>query len=165
MARTRSKSKAAAAAAAVVRLPDSSAGNHASRKNGMSELFSRAAFVTAHWMGKPIAFLTAAAVVIVWAASGPLFGFSDTWQLVINTSTTIVTFLMVFLIQNTQNRDTMALQLKLSELILVISEAENRFATAEDLSEEELERLHKELHERAQHTLDTLTTRRAKKAS
>jgi low affinity Fe/Cu permease len=112
-------------------------------------------------MGKPIAFLTALALVIVWAATGPLFGFSDTWQLVINTSTTIVTFLMVFLIQNTQNRDTMALQLKLSELILVISEAENRFATAEDLSEEELERLHEELHKRAETTLDTLNTRRA----
>ena len=100
-------------------------------------------------MGKPIAFLIAAALVIVWALTGPLFGYSDTWQLVINTSTTIVTFLMVFLIQNTQNRDTMALQLKLSELILVIGEAENRFANAEDLTEEELEQLHEELQARA----------------
>ena len=107
-------------------------------------------------MGKPIAFLIATALVIVWASTGPLFGYSDTWQLVINTSTTIVTFLMVFLIQNTQNRDTMALQLKLSELILVISEAENRFASAEDLTEEELERLHKELQSRAQTTLGAL---------
>ena len=96
-------------------------------------------------MGKPVSFLIATALVIVWALTGPLFGYSDTWQLVINTSTTIVTFLMVFLIQNTQNRDTMALQLKLSELILVISEAENRFANAEDLTEEELEQLHEEL--------------------
>jgi low affinity Fe/Cu permease len=79
---------------------------------------------------------------------------------VINTSTTIVTFLMVFLIQNTQNRDTMALQLKLSELILVMSEAENRFANAEDLTEEELERLHKELQSRAQTTLGALDRRR-----
>jgi low affinity Fe/Cu permease len=115
----------------------------------------------AHAMGKPVTFLIACALVIVWAASGPLFGFSDTWQLVINTSTTIVTFLMVFLIQNTQNRDTMALQLKLSELILVMSEAENRFAAAEDLTEEELEALHKELHERAQATLGRLNDRRS----
>ena len=108
------------------------------------------------------------AAVIVWAATGPLFGYSDTWQLVINTSTTIVTFLMVFLIQNTQNRDTMALQLKLSELIIAMSEAENRFASAEDLTDEELEELHKELHERAETTLGTLEGRRAareKKAS
>lgn len=138
------------------------------RSNGWSEMFSRMACTTAHWMGKPIAFLVAAALVIIWAATGPLFNYSDTWQLVINTSTTIVTFLMVFLIQNTQNRDTMALQLKLSELILVISEAENRFATAEDLSDEELEKLHEELHRRTEATLGTLNTRRAareKKAS
>ena len=95
--------------------------------------------------------------MIVWALTGPLFGYSDTWQLVINTSTTIVTFLMVFLIQNTQNRDTMALQLKLSELILAISEAENRFAKAEDLSDEELEELHQELQRAApRQTLGTL---------
>jgi len=103
----------------------------------------------------------------VWALTGPMFGYSDTWQLVINTSTTIVTFLMVFLIQNTQNRDTMALQLKLSELILA-SEAENRFAKAEDLSDEELEELHQELSEQAEQTLGTLEERRSnltKKAS
>jgi low affinity Fe/Cu permease len=137
-------------------------------KSTWSNLFSRAACATAHLMGKPIAFLIAVSLVIVWAASGPLFGFSDTWQLVINTSTTIVTFLMVFLIQNTQNRDTMALQLKLSELILVISEAENRFAGAEDLTEDELEALHEELRQRAEQTLGTLNERRAartKKAS
>ena len=137
-------------------------------KNTWSNLFSRAACAIAHLMGKPIAFLIAVALVVIWAATGPLFGFSDTWQLVINTSTTIVTFLMVFLIQNTQNRDTMALQLKLSELILVISEAENRFASAEDLTEEELEALHEELRQRAEHTLGTLNERRAeqtKKAS
>ena len=118
------------------------------------------ACTTAHWTGKPIAFLTAVALVIVWAATGPMFGYSDTWQLVINTSTTIVTFLMVFLIQNTQNRDTMALQLKLSELIPVINEAENRFASAEDLTDKELEDLHKELQRRAESTLGTLNARR-----
>jgi len=131
-----------------------------SKSSTWSDLFGRMASTTAHWSGKPIAFLAAATCVVVWAATGPLFGYSDTWQLVINTSTTIVTFLMVFLIQNTQNRDTMALQLKLSELILVMSEAENRFANAEDLTEEELERLHKELQSRAQTTLGALDRRR-----
>jgi len=137
--------------------------------NFWSEKFSQAACVTAHWMGKPIAFLVAAAAVLVWAATGPLFGYSDTWQLVINTSTTIVTFLMVFLIQNTQNRDTMALQLKLSDLIIAVNEAENRFANAEDLSDEELEKLHEELRNQAETTLGALEGRRAardkKKAS
>jgi len=130
-------------------------------QNSWSATFSYVASAIARAMGKPITFLIACALVIFWAASGPLFGFSDTWQLVINTSTTIVTFLMVFLIQNTQNRDTMALQLKMSELILVMSEAENRFADAEDLSEEQLEALHKELHERAQTTLGHLNEKRS----
>ena len=93
---------------------------------------------------------------------------SDTGQLVINTSTTIVTFLMVFLIQNTQNRDTMALQLKLSELILKFDAAKNRFATAEDMTDEELKRLHEELRRQTEATLGALNSRRAareKKAS
>src|SRR5947207_10493666 len=125
------------------------------------EMFSNMACAAAHWMGKPIAFLVALLAVIVWAATGPIFHYSDTWQLVINTSTTIVTFLMVFLIQNTQNRDTMALQLKLSELILQMDAAENRFATAEDMTDEELERLHEELRRQAETTLGTLNSRRA----
>lgn len=129
---------------------------------GWSDLFSRVACTTAHWMGKPITFLIAAALVIVWAATGPIFHYSDTWQLVINTSTTIVTFLMVFLIQNTQNRDTMALQLKVSELVLAMNGAQNRIASAEDLTDKELEDLHKELHRRAETTLGTLEARRAK---
>ena len=163
MARARNRPKATAASAAVTlsSKPSSARSSQSADHGGWSEFFSQMACVTAHWMGKPIAFLTALALVIVWAATGPLFGYSDTWQLVINTSTTIVTFLMVFLIQNTQNRDTMALQLKLSELILVIGEAENRFATAEDLSDEELERLHEELKRRTEATLGTLNTRRA----
>ena len=138
------------------------------KQNGWSETFSDMACAAAHWMGKPIAFLIALLSVIVWAATGPIFHYSDTWQLVINTSTTIVTFLMVFLIQNTQNRDTMALQLKLSELILQIDAAENRFAIAEDMTDEELERLHEELRRQAETTLGTLNSRRAaqkKKAS
>ena len=118
----------------------------------------------AHLAGKPATFLIAVAVVVIWAVSGPLFGFSDTWQLVINTSTTIVTFLMVFLIQNTQNRDTLALQLKLAELIIAVQGAKNNIATAEDLSEEDLERLHESYRKRADETLAHLERRRDKGA-
>ena len=126
--------------------------------------YAKFAKVTARLSGRPATFAGAALLIVAWLISGPLFDFSDTWQLVINTTTTIVTFLMVFLIQNTQNRDTMALQLKLSELILVISEAENRFANAEDLTEDELEQLHQELQSRAQTTLGALDRRRAEQA-
>jgi low affinity Fe/Cu permease len=84
-------------------------------------------------------FIAAVLTVVVWAATGPMFHYSDTWQLVINTGTTIVTFLMVFLIQNTQNRDTLAVQVKLAELIIAVKGAQNRLANAEDLTEEELE--------------------------
>jgi len=89
--------------------------------------------------------LPAVVVVLVWAVTGPLFQFSDTWQLVINTGTTIVTFLMVFLIQNTQNRDTEALQLKIDELIRVTQEARNRLINLEDLTEEEMDQVKQEL--------------------
>ena len=108
-------------------------------------MFSQMASRASHLAGKPLTFLIAVGVVLVWAISGPFFGFSDTWQLVINTSTTIVTFLMVFLIQNTQNRDTLALQLKLAELIIAMQGAKNNIATAEDLSEEDLETAAREL--------------------
>jgi low affinity Fe/Cu permease len=94
-------------------------------------------------------FLLAVAVVLVWAITGPLFGFSDTWQLVINTGTTIVTFLMVFLIQATQNRDTLALQLKLDELILATRNARNRIAGIEEASDEEIEKAKVEVLDRA----------------
>ena len=127
------------------------------------EWFSRFAHETARLSGKPSAFITAFLVVVIWAVTGPLFNYSDTWQLVINTSTTIITFLMVFLIQNTQNRDTMALQVKLSELIIAMHGAKNRLAAAEDLSEEELERLHKEYCGRAEATLESLEQRRTHK--
>jgi low affinity Fe/Cu permease len=126
----------------------------------MNEWFVSFAQEAARITGKPVTFLTAAALVVLWAATGPLFGFSDTWQLVINTSTTIVTFLMVFLIQNTQNRDTLALQIKLAELILVTRGAPNELAAVEDLSDEELERLHAELRKRADNTLESLNQRR-----
>ena len=125
--------------------------------------FARAACAIAHLAGKPVAFLTSAALVVIWAMSGPLFGFSDTWQLVINTSTTIVTFLMVFLIQNTQNRDTTAIQIKLAELILRLNGADNKLATAEDLSDEELEQLHRHYKRQAETALESLDRRRGDK--
>jgi len=114
-----------------------------------STLFGRMANATAAWSGEPIAFLMAFGVVLLWAITGPIFHYSDTWQLVINTGTTIVTFLMVFLIQNTQNRDTLALQVKLSELILALNEADNRIAAIEESSDEELQTTHEEIKERA----------------
>ncbi|MEJ1240724.1 low affinity iron permease family protein [Chryseolinea sp. T2] len=91
--------------------------------------------------GRPAAFITAFLVVLIWAITGPIFGFSDTWQLVINTGTTIITFLMVFIIQQSQNKDTMAIQLKLNELIASQKSASNRLIDIEDLSENELETL------------------------
>ena len=123
-------------------------------------IFDRIAKRIAHLMGHPAIFVLACLVILIWGALGPVLGYSDTWQLAINTSTTIVTFLMVFLIQNTQNRDTMALQLKLSELIIAVQGAKNDLATAEDLSEEELERLHDTYRKRAEETLGHLERRR-----
>jgi low affinity Fe/Cu permease len=111
--------------------------------------FGRLAVVTAHLTGRPATFLLAVAVVIVWAVTGPLFGFSDTWQLVINTGTTIVTFLMVFLIQATQNRDTMALQLKLDELIVATKNARNQIAGIEEAPDAEIEKAKGEVLDRA----------------
>jgi low affinity Fe/Cu permease len=137
---------------------------HSTTRNGTLEKarneFSSFAQVVSHATGHPTAFLLALLVVVVWAATGPLFGYSDTWQLVINTGTTIVTFLMVFLIQNTQNRDTLSLQLKLSELVLAQKGAHNSFVDLENLSDDELERMHVELSKRADHTLTALHRRR-----
>jgi low affinity Fe/Cu permease len=103
--------------------------------------FSRFAKWTAHATGHPAAFVLAAATIVVWLVSGPVFGFSDTWQLVINTGTTIVTFLMVFLIQNTQNRDSAAVHLKLDELVRAVQGAHNALLDLEELTEADLERL------------------------
>jgi low affinity Fe/Cu permease len=121
--------------------------------------FAKFAQATASWTGHPIAFLLAVAVVIVWVVTGPVFNYSDTWQLVINTGTTIVTFLMVFLIQNTQNRDMMAVQLKLSELVLALKGAENKYASIEDLTDEELKELHDDCRARADMTLSHIEKR------
>ena len=105
--------------------------------------FTRLTKWTAHVSGRPVTFLLACAVILGWAALGPSFGFSDTWQLVINTATTIITFLMVFLIQSTQNRDTEALQVKLDELIRALGHARNELLDLEELEELDLDNLKK----------------------
>jgi low affinity Fe/Cu permease len=108
-----------------------------------SQFFSQVAQWTSRQCGRPLTFGLAFGVIVVWAVSGPLFNYSDTWQLVINTATTIVTFLMVFLIQNTQNRDATAVQLKLDELIRASTSARNKLLTLEDLTEAELDQMKK----------------------
>lgn len=107
----------------------------------MNEIFRRFSKATSDTTGSSWAFMTAVAVIVVWATSGPVFGFSDTWQLVINTATTIVTFLMVFLIQNTQNRDSKALHLKLDELLRAVEGAHTSMVDLEDLSDKQLTNL------------------------
>jgi low affinity Fe/Cu permease len=110
----------------------------------MKQLFRSFASATSAAAGSPWAFLLAVLIIVVWGVSGPIFGFSDTWQLVINTGTTIVTFLMVFLIQNTHNRDAKAMHLKLDELILGLQGARTHLVDLEDLTDEELEQLQKQ---------------------
>jgi low affinity Fe/Cu permease len=109
--------------------------------NSKHSWFTRFAKHAATFSGRPFTFVSAVSIIVLWALAGPLFGFSDTWQLVINTSTTIVTFLMVFLIQNTQNRDSEAIQIKLDELLYVITKANNALLDLEELDEEELEKI------------------------
>lgn len=112
-------------------------------KTNNHNFFERVSNKITAWTGSPIAFVSAALVIIIWVLSGPIFHYSDTWQLVINTGTTIITFLMVFLIQKSQNKDSKAIQLKLNELIAASRHASNRMVDIEDLSESELDVLHK----------------------
>src|SRR2546425_7001728 len=109
----------------------------------MNDLFRKFAEKTSQLVGSSWAFIAAALIIIVWGVTGPLFHYSDTWQLVINTSTTIVTFLMVFLIQRTQNKDAQAIHIKLNEIVAALEGASNRLIDVEDLTEEEIETLHK----------------------
>ncbi len=134
--------------------------NHHRQTRGLSAWFAHFAQMTAARTGHPLAFLLAMAVIVIWVVSGPLFHYSDTWQLVINTGTTIVTFLMVFLIQNTQNRDMLAVQIKLSELVLAMSGAKNKIAAIEDLSDNELQELHDDCRLRAEVTGQHIEHRR-----
>lgn len=108
------------------------------KKKKLSRLFTKISTVVTKIAGSPVSFITASGIVILWALLGPVFNYSDTWQLVINTGTTIITFLMVFIIQQSQNRDTLAVHLKLNELIASHENASNRLVDIEDLTEEEL---------------------------
>ena len=119
--------------------------NDDNSKLSLSDRFSRAAQWTSHQCGRAYTFVGAIVIIVVWAVSGPAFHYSDTWQLIINTGTTIITFLMVFLIQNTQNRDTTAIQLKLDELIRANEHAQNRMMKLEDLTENQIKHLKESL--------------------
>jgi low affinity Fe/Cu permease len=114
------------------------------KASSAADLFHSFARGTAEMVGRPWVFVLAVGLIAVWGITGPLFGFSDTWQLVINTGTTIVTFLIVFLIQNTQNRDALAIHLKLDELIRAVVQARTRLVNLEDLTDDELEKLRDE---------------------
>ena len=118
--------------------------NHGSSR--MADLFHSFAHKASIAAESPWASVLALVIIVIWAATGPIFGFSDTWQLVINTGITIVTFLMVFLIQNTQNRDAQVMQLKLDELIRAVKEARNNLINLEEMSEEELKKWADEFH-------------------
>lgn len=120
----------------------------------MERFFAHTATNISAVAGKPLTFLLALAIVVVWAVTGPIFRYSDTWQLVINTGTTIVTFLMVFLIQNAQNRDAAAIQAKLDELLRAVGEARNRFIGVEHLTEREIEMIRRALEREAKNSED-----------
>lgn len=127
------------------------------RQSTVGRAFERFSGTVARWTGSSAAFTIAFALIVIWGATGPIFNYSNTWQLVINTATTIVTFLMVFLIQRAQNKDARAIQLKLNELVAAIDGASNRLVDVENLSEDELETLHRfysKLAHMAQHDAD-----------
>ena len=142
------------------------------KDSNTTPLFTRFAKWASRATGRPGTFIGAVLIILIWALTGPIFDFSDTWQLVINTSTTIVTFLMVFLIQNTQNRDTEAMQIKLDELIRAISSAQNSMMDLEELDEKELDEIRKEYEEMAEkarkkleHSKSNKTSAKAKQTS
>lgn len=132
--------------------------------NALRQGFERGARAAARFTGHPLCFGLAVAVVLTWMLSGPVFGFSDTWQLVINTGTTIVTFLMVFLIQNAQNRDAAAVQIKLDELIRATRAAENALLDLEELDEDALERFRKHYEDLACKARDEASRRKGRPA-
>jgi len=146
------------------------------KSKGLAQTWEQAAQAVAEWSGKPGVFGAAVLIVVLWAITGPVFGFSDTWQLVINTGTTIITFLMVFLIQQAQNKDTQALELKLNEIVAAISGASNHLIDVESLSGAELMTLRRHYQELAQlaekessltksHSIEEAAARHQKKKS
>jgi low affinity Fe/Cu permease len=145
------------------------------KAGGLSRLAEQLSSTVTEWAGGTMAFSIACLVIVIWAVTGPIFGFSDTWQLVINTGTTIVTFLMVFLIQRNQNKDALAIQLKLNELVAAMEGASNRLIDCESLNEDELRLLHehyaklvamskKEIALTASHSVEEAEERHARKA-
>ena len=129
----------------------------AHRNNPIGLLLERSATAVTQWTGSTSAFTLACAIILIWALTGPLFRYSDTWQLVINTGTTIVTFLMVFLIQRNQNKDSLALHLKLNEIVAAVQGASNRLIDVESLTERELNVLHHHYATLAQMSMKDVT--------
>ena len=135
----------------MTRMALQSATHRPARKPAVPErLFTRIASITSFAAGQPLAFVIAAGVILLWIVTGPVFGWSDTWQLVVNTATTIITFLMVFLIQNSQNRDAAAIQAKLDEVIRAIDSARNEFIGIEHLTDSEIEEIRARLEDEVQ---------------
>lgn len=132
------------------------------KKSASPSLFTRFAKTVSRACGHPVAFAVAVGLLVIWGISGPVFGFSDTWQLIINTGTTIVTFLMVFLIQNTQNRDSEALHVKLDELIRANKGAQNALLDLEELEEDELDRIRKDYEKLARTARGELNRRKSR---
>jgi len=130
------------------------------RRHSSHSWFTRTAKAASRAAGKPITFIVAVIILLIWAITGPIFKFSDTWQLVINTGTTIITFLMVFLIQNTQNRDTEAIQIKLDELIRAVETAHNALLDLEELDDDELDAIRKDYLDLAKKARNELKSRK-----
>jgi low affinity Fe/Cu permease len=124
----------------------------------MDQLFTKIAARIASWAGQPATFIIAFLLILIWGMTGPIFGYSDTWQLIVNTSTTIITFLMVFLIQNAQNRDGAAMQAKLDEIIRVLDGARNDFIGIEHLTENQLEKIRLQIEQECGDEGDTSET-------